>query len=140
MSVNKLSHVVWNCKYHIVFLPKYRYKFFSQEVKEAVRDEIKKLCIWMKVIIVEGKVCKDHVHLCLSIPPKYNVAEIIGTIKGKTSIRLFNKFPEMKKRYLGCHFWARGYYVDTVGRNEEVIREYIKNQELSSKEVIKNLG
>ena len=73
-------------------------------------------------------------------PPKYNVAEIIGTIKGKTSIRLFNKFPEMKKRYLGCHFWARGYYVDTVGRNEEVIREYIKNQELSSKEVIKNLG
>ena len=129
MNINKLSHVVWDCKYHIVFLPKYRYKVFTKDVKEAVRDEIKKLCLWMKVGIIEGHVCKDHVHLCLSIPPKYSVSNVIGKLKGKTAIRMFMKFPDLRKRYWGSHFWAKGYFANTVGKNEEMIKQYIKDQE-----------
>jgi len=99
MAVNKLAHVVWECKYHIVLVPKYRYKVFNQEVKKAVRDELRKLCVWLKVIIIEGNVCSDHIHLCLAIPPKYAISEIIATLKEKTAIRMFNKFPELKKKY-----------------------------------------
>ncbi len=83
----------------------------------------------MKIEIIEGHVCKDHVHMCVVIPPKIAISNAIGTLKGKTAIRLFNKFPEMKKRYWGSHFWCRGYHVNTVGRNEEMIKEYIKNQD-----------
>ena len=83
----------------------------------------------MKVEIIEGNLSIDHVHLCLLIPPKHAVSEIIGTLKGKSAIRIFNKFPELKKKYWGCHFWSRGYYVSTVGINEGVIREYIRNQD-----------
>ena len=129
MSKKTLAHVVWDCKYHIVLVPKYRYKFFTKEVREALRDEIKKLCVWMNIGIIKGNVGKDHVHLCLTIPPKHSVAEIIGTLKGKAAIRMFNRFPELKKRYWGCHFWSRGYYASTVGIDENVIVEYIKNQD-----------
>ena len=129
MANDRLAHVVCNCKYHIVILPKYRYKMFTREVKEYIKNEIKKLCTWLRIEILEGKICKDHVHLCLSIPSKYAVSDIIGTLKGKTAIRLFNKFPDLRKKYWGCHFWSRGYYVDTVGRNEEIIRQYIRNQD-----------
>ena len=129
MSKYKLEHVVWDCKYHIVLVPKYRYKVFNREVKESVRDGLKKLCTWMRIEIIEGHVCKDHVHLCVAIPPKIAISEAVGTLKGKTAIRLFNKYPELKKRYWGSHFWCRGYYVNTVGRNEEMIKEYIKNQD-----------
>jgi len=129
MSKFKLAHVVWNCKYHIVLVPKYRYKVFKREVKEAVKEEIKKLCTWMRIEVIEGHVSKDHVHVCLAIPPKYAVADVIGTLKGKTAIRMFNKFPELRKRYWGSHFWSRGYYANTVGKNEEMIRQYIKNQD-----------
>ena len=129
MSVNKLSHVVWDCKYHIVIVPKYRYKFFDREVREAVKDEIKKLCVWMRIEIIEGNVSADHIHMCLAIPPKHAISEVIGTLKGKSAIRMFNKFPELRQRYWGSHFWSRGYYVNTVGKNEEMIRQYIKDQD-----------
>ena len=115
MGKSKLAHVVWDCKYHIVVVPKYRYKVFSREVREAVREEIKRLCRWMRIEILEGHVGEDHVHICLAIPPKYAVSEAIGTLKGKTAIRMFRKFPELRKRYWGSNFWSRGYYVNTVG-------------------------
>jgi len=129
MNTNKLAHVVWDCKYHIVLVPKYRYKVFNKEVREAARDEIKKLCTWLQILIIDGHVCKDHIHLCLAIPPKYSIADVIGTLKGKTALRLFKKFPELRKRYWGSHFWSRGYYINTVGKNEEMIRKYIQNQD-----------
>jgi putative transposase len=112
-----------------VLVPKYRYGVFGREVKIAVRDEIKKLCLWMQVKILEGNVCKDHVHLCLAIPSKYSIAEVIAVIKGKSAIKMFSKIPELRKQYWGSHFWSRGYYVNTVGRNEEQIRQYIKDQD-----------
>ncbi len=129
MAKNKLLHVVWDCKYHIIIVPKYRYKFISNKLKEAVRDELRKLCVWMRIVIAEGKVCDDHIHLCVAIPPKRAISEVIGTLKEKTAIRMFNKFPELKKKYWGSHFWSRGYYVNTVGKNEDMIRQYIKDQD-----------
>ena len=94
MSTRKLAHVVWDCKYHIVLVPKYRYKVFTKEIKEAVKTELKKLCVWMRIEVIEGHVCKDHVHMCLAIPPKHAISDVIGTLKGKVAIRLFNRFPE----------------------------------------------
>ena len=101
---NKIAHVVYECKYHIVIVPKYRYKIFTKDVRIFLHNEIRKLCLWMKVEVIEGNLSIDHVHLCLLIPPKHAVSEIIGTLKGKSAIRLFNKFPELKKKYWGCHF------------------------------------
>lgn len=129
MSKNTLAHVVWDCKYHIVLVPKYRYKVFEKEVKEAVRDELKKLCLWLQVPIMEGHIAKDHVHLYVAIPPKMAIAEVVGTLKGKSAIRMFNKFPELRRKYWGSHFWSRGYYISTVGKNEEVVKDYIRNQD-----------
>ena len=129
MDKNILAHVVWECKYHIVFVLKYRYKIFTKEVKEAVRDEIRKLCAWLGIGIIEGYVCSDHIHLCISISPKYSIAEVVATLKGKVAIRMFNRFPELRKNYWGSHFWSRGYYVTTVGKNEEMIKKYIKDQD-----------
>ena len=129
MSKNSLAHVVWDCKYHIVFVPKYRYEIFTRDVKEALRNEMRKLCTWLEVGIIEGHVCKDHIHLCLSIPPKYSISDVVGTLKGKVAIRMFNRFPELRKNYWGNHFWSRGYYVNTVGKNEEMIKKYIQDQD-----------
>ena len=98
-------------------------------MKEAIRDELKKLCMWLKIAILEGNVRKDHVHVCVAIPPKMAVSDAIGTLKGKTAIRMFNKFPEIRKKYWGSHFWSRGYFVNTVGMSEEMIRQYIRNQD-----------
>ena len=94
MSTRKLAHVVWDCKYHIVLVPKYRYKVFTKEIKEAVKTELKKLCVWMRIEVIEDHVYKDHVHMCLAIPPKHAISDVIGTLKGKVAIRLFNRFPE----------------------------------------------
>ena len=129
MSKNSLAHVVWDCKYHIVLVPKYRYQVFGKEVKEAVKDELKKLCLWLQLTIIKGHIAKDHVHLCIAIPPKHAVSEVVGTLKGKTAIRMFNKFPDLRKKYWGSHFWSRGYYISTVGMNEEVIKAYIRDQD-----------
>ena len=129
MRKNSLAHVVWDCKYHIVFVPKYRYKIFTEKVRIAIRDELKKLCSWLQIVIIEGHVCKDHIHLCIAIPPKYSVSDIVGKLKGKSAIRMFNKFPDIRSKYWGSHFWSRGYYVNTVGKDEEMIKQYIKDQD-----------
>jgi putative transposase len=103
MITRKLAHVVWDCKYHIVIMPEYRYKVFSKNIRETVRDEIKKLCVWLRIEVIEGHVSKDHIHMRLAIPPKHAISDIIGTLKGKAAIRLFNRFPDLRKRYWGSH-------------------------------------
>ena len=129
MDNSSLSHTRWKCQYHIVFIPKYRRKVMYGQVKSDMREILMKLCEYKKVEIIQGAVCRDHVHLCVSIPPKFSVAEVVGTIKGKSAIRMFNKFPDLRKQYWGSHFWSRGYYVNTVGINEETIKQYIKDQD-----------
>ena len=126
MDTNSLSHTKWNCKYHIVFIPKYRRKIMYGEKREAIREILRKLCEYKKVEIIEGSVSSDHVHLCVKIPPKISVSDFMGYLKGKSALMLFDRFPE--KQRSNRHFWARGYFVDTVGRNEEQIRQYIANQ------------
>ncbi|MBS4024532.1 MAG: IS200/IS605 family transposase [Clostridia bacterium] len=128
MDKNSLAHTKWNCTYHIVFIPKYRRKVMFGELRKDVREIIRTLCGYKEVEIVEGNVCVDHVHLCLKIPPKISVSEFMGYLKGKSALMIFDKHPEYKQKLGGRHFWARGYFVDTVGRNEEQIREYIRNQ------------
>ena len=132
MDKHTLAHTKWNCMYHIVFIPKYRRKKIYGEVKKDVREVLRKLCEYKGVEIVEGTVCSDHVHMCLKIPPKYSVSEFMGFLKGKSALMIFDRHPEFKK-HGDRHFWARGYYVDTVGRNEEQIRSYIKGQEETDK-------
>ena len=127
MDTDSLSHTKWNCKYHIVFIPKYRRKIMYGEKREAIREILKKLCEYKQVEIIEGAVSVDHIHLCLKIPPKLSVSEFMGYLKGKSALMIFDRFPEYKKKG-NRHFWARGYYVDTVGRNEEQIRKYIADQ------------
>ena len=128
MDSSSLSHTKWNCMYHIVFIPKYRRKVMYGEIRKDVREILKALCGYKNVEIVEGNVCLDHVHLCVRIPPKLSVSEFMGYLKGKSALMLFDLHPGYKQKQGGRHFWARGYYVDTVGHNEEVIRAYIKNQ------------
>jgi len=124
----KLSHVVWDCNYHVVWCPKYRFKILKGEFGRSVRDIIRQLCGWKEIEILEGKVMVDHIHLVLSIPPKYTVSDILGFLKGKSAIKIFDLHPKMKRRYWGQHFWVRGYYASTVGLDEDKIREYVRNQ------------
>jgi len=128
MDNNSLSHTKWNSIYHVVFIPKYRRKVMYGEVRKDLREILRKLCEFKQVEILEGSVSIDHVHLCLKIPPKMSVSEFMGYLKGKSALMIFDKHP-VQKRKGDRHFWARGYYVDTVGRNEEQIRNYIKRQE-----------
>ncbi|MCJ7840913.1 IS200/IS605 family transposase [Lederbergia sp. NSJ-179] len=121
-----LSHTKWNCMYHIVFIPKYRRRTMYGKLRKDVREIIRKLCECKGIEIVEGSVSIDHVHLCVKIPPKPSVSTFMGYLKGKSALMIFDRHPEYKKKG-NRHFWARGYYVDTVGRNEEVI----KNPELT---------
>ena len=126
----KQSHAVWECKYHLVWCPKYRYKILEGELAEEVEKKVREVCEWKKVNVMELNVQKDHVHVVLEIAPKYSVSEIVGIIKGKSAIRMFQRFKEMrKKRYWGNHFWSRGYCVSTVGLDEKRIRRYVKYQE-----------
>ena len=128
MDNNSLSHTKWNCIYHIVFIPKYRRKVMYGKLRNDVREVIKTLCAYKDIEILEGCVSTDHVHLCLKLPPKLSVSDFMGYLKGKRALMLFDRNPEYKQKQMGRHFWARGYYVDTVGRNEEQIREYISRQ------------
>lgn len=128
MDNNSVAHTKWNCIYHIVFIPKYRRKVIYGKMRQDVKEIITKLCEFKQVEILEGSASIDHVHLCLKIPPKLSVSEFMGYLKGKSALMIFDRNPEQKKKE-DRHFWARGYYVDTVGRNEEQIRQYIKNQE-----------
>lgn len=130
----KQSHVVWKCDYHIVWTPKYRYRILEGIVKEMVEKDIRMLSEWKGCEVDELNVQKDHIHLVISIPPKVSVSEYIGTIKGKIAIKIFKTYPNLKKKpYWGNHFWSRGYFVNTIGINEEVIRRYVKYQEEEEK-------
>ncbi len=129
MDDSSLSHTKWKCQYHIVFIPKYRRKAMYGRVKKDMREILKTLCDYKKVEIIEGAVCVDHVHMCVSIPPKLRVSEFMGYLKGKSALMIFDRHPDMGSKY-NRHFWARGYYVATVGDiSEDVIRKYISEQE-----------
>ena len=126
----KLSHVVYQCMYHIVWCPKYRFRILNGAVAKEVGETIRMLCEWKRVDVVELNVREDHVHVVVSVPPRLAISYVMGVLKGKTAIKLFKSFPRLKKRpYWGNHFWARGYCVSTVGLDEEKIRRYVKYQE-----------
>ena len=132
--VNSLAHTKWNCKYHIVFAPKYRRKVFYEEKRLEIREILRKLCSWKGVEVIEGEICPDHIHMLVSIPPKMSVAGFMGYLKGKSSLMIFQKWGNMKFAYRNREFWCKGYYVDTVGKNTKAIKEYIANQLKKDKE------
>ncbi len=123
-----LSHTKWNCKYHIVFAPKYRCQIIYNKLKEDIGKILRQLCEQKKVEILEVNACKDHIHMLVSIPPNLSVSSFMGYLKGKSSLMIFDSHANLKYKYGNRHFWCRGYYVDTVGRNREKIAEYIRNQ------------
>ena len=123
--LQKLAHTVWECKYHVVWCPKYRFRILNGEIGKSLRAIIRQLCEWKQIEILAGNVQIDHIHLVISFPPKYSVAEVIGFLKGKSAIKLFDRHVDLKKRYWGRHFWAKGYCVSTVGLNEEQIKKYV---------------
>ena len=128
MDSSSLAHCKWECQYHIVFVPKYRKKKLYGVVRDDVREFIRTLCKYKKVEIIAGAVCADHVHLCVSIPPKLSISDFVGYLKGKSALMIFDKHPELGSKW-DRSFWARGYYVATVGNvNEETVKEYIRRQ------------
>ena len=124
-----LSHSKWECKYHVVFIPKYRRKTLCGELRQHLGEVFRKLAMQKESRVEEGHLMPDHVHMMISIPPKHAVSQVIGYIKGKSAIHLARVYGERKRNFTGQHFWARGYFVSTVGRDETVIREYIRKQE-----------
>ena len=126
--MDSLSHTKWNCKYHLVFAPKYRRQAIYGKVKEDIGRMLRKLCEYKEVEILEAEACPDHIHMLVTIPPKYSVAQIVGYLKGKSSLMIFEKYANMKYKYGNRHFWCRGYYVDTVGKNTKAIADYIQQQ------------
>ncbi len=128
LDTDSLAHTKWNCKYHLVFAPKYRRQVIYGKIKKDIGIMLRKLCEHKQVEIIEAEACKDHIHMLVSIPPKYSVSQIMGYLKGKSSLMIFEKYANMKYKYGNRHFWCRGYYVDTVGRNKKVIEQYIRNQ------------
>ena len=132
MDSNSLAHTKWKCQYHIVFIPKYRKKVLYGKVRDDVREVIRTLCKYKNVEIIEGAVCIDHVHLCLSIPPKMSISEFMGYLKGKSALMIYDRHPELGNKW-DRSFWARGYYVSTIGNiDEATIKKYIKDQEEES--------
>ena len=138
-DISSLEHTSWRCQYHIVFAPKYRRKVFYGEKKREIGEILRTLCEWKKVIlrklcqqkgveIIEVEACLDHIHMLVSIPTKYSVSQIMGYLKGKSSLMIFDRHANLKYKYGNRHFGARGYYVDTVGRNKKQVAEYIRNQ------------
>ena len=128
LDTDSLAHTTWNCKYHIVFAPKYRRQIIYGKIKADIGKMLRKLCEYKGVEIIEAEACKDHIHMLLSIPPKYSVSQIVGYLKGKSSLLIFEKYANMKYKYSNRHFWCRGYQVDTVGRYKKAIEQYIRNQ------------
>jgi REP-associated tyrosine transposase len=128
-----LSHTKWECKYHVVFIPKCRRKSLYGELRRHLGEVFRRLAAQKESEIEEGHLQPDHVHMMISIPPKYAVSQVIGYIKGKSAIHLARVYAERKRNFVGQHFWARGYWVSTVGRDEKVIREYIRKQEEEDK-------
>ena len=128
MDKNTLAHTKWDCKYHIVFAPKYRRQIIYGKIKADIGNILRGLCERKDIEIIEATLCKDHVHMLVKIPPKYSVSEIIGYLKGKSSLMIFDRHANLKYKYGNRHFWCRGYYVDTAGKNAKKIGEYIRNQ------------
>lgn len=127
-DINSLSHSKWNCKYHIVFAPKYRRKVFFGQKKVAIGKILRQLCEWKGINIIEAEVCPDHIHMLVEIPPKMAVSGFVGYLKGKSSTLIYEQFGELKYKYKNRSFWCKGYYVDTVDKNTSRIAEYIRNQ------------
>ena len=134
MDKESLSHTRANCKYHIVFTPKYRRQVIYGQLKKDKGEIIRTLCERKGITIIEAAACKDHIHMYVEIPPKYSVAEIMGYLKGKSSLMIFERHANLKYKYGNRHFWCKGYYVDTVGKNTKAIKEYIANQLKQDKE------
>ena len=128
LDTNSLAHTQWECKYHIVFAPKYRRQIIYGKIKQDIGQMIRKLCEYKGVEIIEAEACKDHIHMLVSIPPKYSISQFMGYLKGKSSLMIFEKYANLKYKYGNRHFWCRGYYVSTVGKNKKAIAEYIRNQ------------
>ena len=127
-DINSLSHSKWRCHYHVVFAPKYRRQEIYGKIKVDIGKILRQLCDQKGIDIIEAELCPDHVHMRLAIPPKYSVAQVMGYLKGKSSLMIFDRHANMKYKYGNRHFWCRGYYVDTAGKNERKIAEYIRNQ------------
>ena len=128
MDDNSLSHTQWKCKYHIVFAPKFRRQIIYGRLKVSIGRILRELCERKGVEIIEANACPDHIHMLVKIPPKIAVSDFMGYLKGKSSLMIFDQHANLKYKYGNRHFWCRGYYVDTVGRNEKTIQEYIKRQ------------
>lgn len=128
MTNNSLAHTTWECKYHVVFAPKYRRQVIYGKLKTDIGKMLRELCDRKGIEIIEAEMCKDHVHMLIRIPPKHSVSEIMGYLKGKSSLMIFDRHANLKYKYGNRNFWCRGYYVDTVGKNAKKIEEYIRNQ------------
>ena len=128
MDKNSLTHTTWECKYHLVFAPKYRRQVIYGKIKSDVGRILRELCDRKGIEIIEAECCTDHIHMLVRIPPKYSVSEIMGYLKGKSSLMIFDRHANLKYKYGNRHFWCRGYYVDTVGKNAKKIEEYVRNQ------------
>lgn len=133
-ETNTLSHTTWNCKYHVVFAPKYRRKVFYAQKRLEIGHILRELCRWKDINILEAEICPDHIHMLMEIPPKMSVSSFMGYLKGKSSLMIYEKWGNMKYKYRNRQFWCRGYYVDTVGKNTKKIQEYIQNQLNQDKE------
>ena len=128
MDDNSLTHTKWDCKYHIVFAPKYRRQIIYGQIKADIGKILRLLCERKEIEIIEANACPDHIHMLVKIPPKISVAYAVGYLKGKSSLMIFDRHANLKYKYGNRHFWCRGYYVSTVGRNRKQIEEYIRNQ------------
>lgn len=132
----KLSHVIYKCEYHIVWVPKYRLRILKGAIRDLVEADIKMLCEWKSCEVQELNVQEDHIHLLVSVPPKVSISKLMGTLKGKIAIKSFKSYPKLKKKpYWGNHFWARGCFVSTVGLDEDMIKKYVKYQEKEERRV-----
>ena len=127
-EVKHTAHSSYRCEYHIVFAPKYRRKIIYKEIRKDIGEILRKLCKQLKVEILEAEACPDHIHMLVSIPPYMSVAQFVGTLKSKSALMIFDRHANLKYKYGNRHFWARGYFADTVGKNERIIREYIQRQ------------
>ena len=128
LDISSLAHTKWECKCHVVFAPKYRRQIIYGKIKQDIGLMLRKLCAYKEIEILEAEACKDHVHMLLSIPPKYSISQVMGYLKGKSSLMIYEKYANLKYKYGNRHFWCHGYYVSTVGRNKNAIETYIRNQ------------
>lgn len=133
MDDQSLEHTHWNCKYHIVFAPKFRHKIIYGKYKKKIGLILRRLCEYKKIEILEAHACIDDVHMCIKIPPKYSVAQIMGYLKGKSALMIFEQFSNLKYKFGNRHFWCKGYFVSTVGVNEATLLKYIREQEIRDK-------